>query len=211
MRIPLGHQRSLAVLILAAGGSRRLGRPKQFVQLMGATLLAHSVDLAISTGAPWIGVVTGHQASRATCALRGRPVHCIRCAEWGSGLSASLRAGARRLPRNATHVLVLTVDQWRVTPADLQRLCKAMPQRVPVGTMHGEHLGIPAIFPRRFWPALLTLTGDRGAQPLLRATKAQGVYLSRASQDLDTPLALRTVHDERYRYSTVHKIVTLRA
>ena len=176
--------------MLAAGGSRRLGRPKQLVHIRGRSLLAHAVERAVGLKPVWLGVVVGAGASRLVAALRASPVEVVRARRWRSGLSASLRAGIDRVPRRATHLLVTAVDQWAVTVADLDRLLRH-PGRVPVAAAYEGIVGIPALFPRHAWRALGRLEGDRGARRLLEASGTRAVPLAAAALDLDTPEDLR--------------------
>ena len=177
------------MLILAAGGSRRLGRPKQLVRLGGRSLLRRAASRALELDPAWVGVVLGAQATRAAVELRGLRVTAIPALDWRRGLAASLRAGMRRVPATATHVLLIALDQWAVSSGDLARLL-AQRGRVPVAARYEGILGVPALFPRRWWRALARLDGDRGARALLRASHAIGVNLPSAAEDLDTPAAL---------------------
>jgi molybdenum cofactor cytidylyltransferase len=181
--------RDTAVLILAAGASRRLGRPKQLVRLGREPLVRRAVRIAESLGPTWIGVVVGARAARVAVALAGTNAEIVRARRWHEGLAASLAAGVRRAPRRARWLLVMTVDQWRVGRADLARLLAA-PGRWPAAAAYGGRLGVPAAFPRRAWPALLRLRGDRGARELLERGPATAVPMPAAGADLDTPAEL---------------------
>lgn len=195
---------TVAVLVLAAGGSRRLGRPKQLVRMHGRSLLALAVTRALDLGPLWIGVVVGAGASRLAAELSSSPVEIVVARNWRQGLSASLRAGLARVPRQATDLLVTTVDQWAVTSSDLRRLLRQR-GRSPVAAAYDGVLGIPALFPRRAWRALGALEGDRGARALLEAPGVRAVAVEAAAVDLDTPEDLRRlrasnrrIHDLKY-------------
>jgi len=174
------------VLVLAAGGSRRLGRPKQLVKLGPEPLVRRAVRLAASLGPLWIGVVVGAQGARVTAALAGSGAEIILARRGRVGLSASLASGVRRAPLRARRLLVVTVDQWQVTAADLARLVAA-PGREPAAAAYAGRLGVPAVFPRRLWPALRQLRGDRGARALLDRAPTRAVPMAAAAADLDTP------------------------
>ena len=180
----------MAVLVLAAGGSRRLGRPKQLVRMNGHPLLELAVTRVMDLAPVWIGVVVGAGATRLEEVLRPFPVEVIRARDWRSGMSVSLRAGLARVPRRATHLLLTTVDQWAVTPLDLERLLRQR-GREPVAAAYEGILGSPALFPRRLWRLLGALEGDRGARALLAAPGVRAVAIDRAAFDLDTPDDLR--------------------
>jgi CTP:molybdopterin cytidylyltransferase MocA len=176
--------------------SRRLGRPKQLVRRGGEPLVRRAVRVAEALGPTWIGVVVGAGATRVAAALRGSGAEVVHAARWREGLSASLAAGVRRAPRRARRLLVMTVDQWRVGGGDLARLLAA-PGRRPAAAAYAGRLGVPAVFPRRLWPALLQLRGDRGARELLERGPATAVPMTAAATDLDTPAELAALRAGR--------------
>jgi CTP:molybdopterin cytidylyltransferase MocA len=184
--------RDTAVLVLAAGASRRLGRPKQLVRLDGEPLVRRTVRVAESLRPLWIGVVVGASAARVAAALRGADVEVVLARRWREGLAASLAAGVRRAPPRARQLLVMTVDQWRLQSSDLARLLAAA-GRCPAAAVYGGRLGVPAVFPRRLWPALRRLRGDRGARELLERGPAVPVPMPAAAADLDTPAELASL------------------
>lgn len=184
--------------MLAAGASRRLGRPKQLVRLGPEPLVRRAVRLAATLQPLWIGVVVGARASRVAAALASSGAELILARRWREGLAASLAAGVRRAPPQARRLLVLTVDQWQVSAADLRRLVAAAGPN-PAAAAYGGHLGVPAVFPRRLWPALRRLRGDRGARALLERAAATAVAMSAAAVDLDTPDELVRLRSQCHR------------
>jgi molybdenum cofactor cytidylyltransferase len=140
--------------------------------------------------------VVGARAARVAAALGGSSAEIVGARRWREGLAASLAAGVRRAPRRARCLLVMTVDQWRIDAADLARLLAA-PGRSPAAAAYGDRLGVPAVFPRRLWPALLRLRGDRGARELLERGPATAVPMPAAAADLDTPAELEMLRSAR--------------
>jgi molybdenum cofactor cytidylyltransferase len=183
---------AFAVLILAAGASRRLGRPKALVSLGGRTLIERAVDSAEALDPGWIGVVVGASAARIAAALRTRAVTRVHARRWREGLGASLRAGLQAVPRGARRVLVLTVDQWAIRPRDLRRLLAAAP-RGPVASAYAGTRGVPALLPLAWTGRIRRLGLNAGAQSLLEATAAPMVTLEAAAIDLDTADELRAL------------------
>ena len=181
---------ALRVVILAAGGSRRLGRPKQFVRIGADSLLRRAARVALALRPAAVLVVTGAHAARAAAELRGLPVTVVRHRGWRTGQAGSLRAGLGRTPRVAGAVLVFAVDQWQLTVADLERLLRARRRGRPAAALHDGAPGVPTLWPRAFWPRLRALKGDRGARELLRGADVVTVALPHAAADLDTPAAL---------------------
>ena len=173
--------------MLAAGGSRRLGRPKQFVALGGTTLLERACRRALATRPAGVVVVVGAHASRAEARLARLPVVVVRNRSWGGGLSTSLRAGLGRIPAWAPTMLVTTADQWCVATRDLRRLARS---RAPAAAAYDGVLGVPALLPRSWRASLRALRGDGGARRLLNGPGVRGVPMPTARFDLDTPADL---------------------
>jgi CTP:molybdopterin cytidylyltransferase MocA len=180
-------------VLLAAGGSRRLGRPKQLVRSRGRTLLARAVDAARAAlpGAPLVTVL-GAEALRLRALLRRCDPEALPIVNphWRSGLASSLARGLDALPSDVDAALVLLVDQPNVDAHALRRLVAAWRRRpsTPAAARYLGRAGVPAILPRRSWRALRGLDGDSGARALLRgAASITLVDMPEAELDVDTP------------------------
>lgn len=186
--------RSHWCVVLAAGGSRRLGRPKQFVRWRGVPLVVAAVDRALATRPAGVVVVVGAHGSRVASALRGRPAEIVRNRDWRLGLAHSLRVGLRRVPASAPSVVVTTVDQWRVTSRDLERLLRA---GAPAAASYAGIRGVPALLPRGWRGRVSALRGDVGARALFAGTRVREVAMPAAAHDLDTPRDLAALRRSR--------------
>lgn len=185
--------RRIACVLLAAGGSRRLGRPKQLVRRRGQPLLAHAVEAARGAlpGAALI-VVLGADALRLRALLRrrDRAAQPVLNSGWTTGLAGSLARGLHALGSDVDAALVLLADQPNVDAAALRRLLAAWRRRPshPAAARYLGHAGVPAILPRRSWRALRALDGDAGARAVLRGTPTVTlVDMPEAELDVDTP------------------------
>ena len=171
----------VAAAVLAAGFSRRLGRPKQELLLNGATLLARSVRTAQGAGLDPVFVVVREvrwtepvQALGATVILNDR-AH--------EGMATSVVAAAHRAQQDGLDgLVVITCDQPALRPEHLQALC-ADPNRI-TGSNYGGRTGVPAYFPADAFEALQELQGDAGARNLLQ--NAAFVVDESLSLDIDT-------------------------
>lgn len=184
---------AIPAVILAAGASRRLGRPKQLVLLDGETLLRRAVRAALAGCAPVL-VVVGSQAAEIEASLAGMPVRVVANPEWQEGMAASIRAGIRALPGDAPAALFLVCDQTAVDGALVGRLLavrRAHPEAV-VACAYGNARGTPSLFPARCFPQLLKLQGDRGARDLLAGPDVLTVPFPEGVADVDTPADLPT-------------------
>jgi molybdenum cofactor cytidylyltransferase len=163
----------VAAVILAAGASRRLGRPKQLLRLNGGTLLARAVRIAGESGAsPVITVLGAHFAEVSAAIPQGDSIHVLN-EDWEQGIASSIHAGLRALDAVAPQspgVLLMTCDQPRLTSRHPRALLESfLEQSDPtiIASAYAATVGVPAVFPRAAFPMLLELHGDQGARKLL--------------------------------------------
>jgi len=176
-----------AALILAAGSGRRMGGPKALLPVDGDTLLRRAARAALDAGClPVLAVVGDWDPG-----LAGWKVQTVINPEASEGMASSIRRGITALAAEAA-VLILPVDMPAVDASLLRRLldlAEADPSR-PAACAYGGTMGVPAVFPRRCFPELLELRGDRGAKAILQREGAASLPFPRGEEDLDTPLDL---------------------
>ncbi len=182
---------SVAAILLAAGGSSRLGQPKQLVTLGGVPLARRAALAALDAGAFPLVVVLGASAERVAPCFNGLPVALCTHAGWQQGMGSSLAFALRCLVAahdGVTRLLLLVCDQYRVDAPLLRRLLACEVERVACCHYAGR-LGVPAVFPRRYFPELLALNGDQGARRLLAAhgAEAEVIDFPAGALDVDTP------------------------
>jgi CTP:molybdopterin cytidylyltransferase MocA len=163
----------VAALVLAAGGSTRLGRPKQLEPWGGTTLLGHVLDLVESVGFKERFVVLGAECDLILNALDLKGWIVIENPEWEEGLASSLRAGLDAMTRLARSeaVAIFLGDQPEVEPEVVERLLEvaAQSKRQAVVPKYRYLWSNPVVVTRPLWPRLMSLTGDDGAKGLLQA------------------------------------------
>ena len=180
-----------AAVVLAAGGSTRLGRPKQLLTRDGETLVHRAARLAIATGATRVLVVTGAQAEDVAGAVSDLPVECLVNPRWNEGLAGSVRVAMDALAAHDYATLLLTCDQPALQVTHLQALLEAA-RHAPSGcaaTRFGDRVGVPAVVAPTMLRAARDLQGDRGLRDVLNAAGA-GVIACDAPDlgvDIDTP------------------------
>lgn len=185
---------STTALILAAGGSHRLGHPKQLVDWHGTPLLQWIVDAVARWPVDGVGVVLGAYEEEILDVVDFGEAMVIVNPEWEEGIASSLRVGLDALGRDsqAERALIVLADQ------------PAIPDEVPQGLIDAMDLsGKPAVVPkyryqrsnpvlidRSLWARLMSLAGDAGAAKLLQA-HPEWVHEVRfdhpAPRDIDTP------------------------
>lgn len=172
---------SIAAVVLAAGESTRLGRPKQEVVLNGETLLHRTVRIAGEAGLDPVIVVV--REARYIEPLREQGATVLLNRQAFEGMSSSVRTGIGWVQQlQATGALLLTCDQPGITPAHLRALI-ATPTET-CGSVYADRIGVPAYFPAARFAELLQLRGDVGARALL--ADARSVPLKTLSIDIDT-------------------------
>lgn len=178
----------LHCLVLAAGDSQRLGKPKQLLRIENETLL-HRICRQAQAVSPYVTAVLGAQAAQVTQAIDDLPIMRINNPDWHEGIASSLRAGVLALPATADAVMVLLCDQATINAGHLQKLAATW-QRHPaaiVASAYNDIRGVPVIFPRSEFASLASLAGDKGAQELLLQDNVINVDLPAAACDIDTP------------------------
>jgi molybdenum cofactor cytidylyltransferase len=163
---------SVAAIILAAGGSRRLGQPKQLLTFEGETLLNRAIRIASEAGTtPVLAVLGAHfEAVRNSIHSDTIAVHNDR---WRQGMGRSIETGMRALDvcaPKAEGVLLMGCDQPRLTPDHLRALMNAFASHGSpciVASLYAGVQAVPALFPREAFSELRALRGDRGARSVI--------------------------------------------
>ena len=161
----------IAAILLAAGGSSRLGQPKQLLHMDGRSLVRKAAETALASRCDEIYVVVGAVAAVVKQALSGVAVSVVRNPDWRSGISGSIRCGLQRVcreHRDIDAVLILLVDQPMVDVDVLNGLIETFQDGAElVASEYAGTVGVPALFSRVYFDALRELTGDRGAKSVL--------------------------------------------
>jgi molybdenum cofactor cytidylyltransferase len=191
---------SLHVLLLAAGAATRFGGAKQAARMDGQPLLRLMLNRAHELAGNAVSIVLGARAAELVPLVGASNASVLINRHWEEGIASSIRLGIEHLPGSCDGVLLLLADQVQVSSQDLTQLAgvwRRQPQ-LAVAALYGGGVGVPAIFPRTAFRALLQLRGDRGAQSWLHAndTRVVGVPMPRAAVDIDTPADLARLQAE---------------
>ena len=183
---------AVALLLLAAGASARMGRPKQLLPYQGCTLLRHAAKTAAETGCAPLVLVTGAVHEELAAEVANLPFRVVHNPDWATGMASSIRAGLAAVEAaGPAAVLIMLSDQPLVTP-QLLRLLLARQQATGapvVAAAYGGTAGVPAVFDRTMLPALARLTGAQGANRFIAnlGTAVLHVPFPEGVLDVDTP------------------------
>jgi molybdenum cofactor cytidylyltransferase len=159
-------------LILAAGSSSRLGRPKQLLEFNSKPLLQHAIDIASEINKGSLLIVLGANAEAIEKRVSLTNVDITINKSWEEGMGSTIAHGVHRLldlyPQ-LTAVIVMVCDQPLITPALLNQLIETHEekQKLIVASAYGDSLGTPVLFERRFFNQLMQLKGNEGAKRIL--------------------------------------------
>jgi molybdenum cofactor cytidylyltransferase len=184
------------VVVLAAGSSSRLGRPKQLLEFRGKTLLAHAVEAAMECAANEVVVILGANEPEVNKALPAGTFDVLVNDGWNEGMASSVRLALQHVQHKmpqADGMLIVVCDQPFVT-AELfnQMLQEQHTTGLPiVACSYAARLGTPALFHLSYFELLAQLQGDTGARKILMEHKARVavVPFEQGMNDIDTPEA----------------------
>lgn len=183
----------VAGVVLAAGLSKRLGEPKQLVQLCGKPALQHALDAARQTSLNPLLLVLGPNAETILEHIDATGFEVVRNPRAAEGQATSLQTAILALPVDVDAIVVLLGDQPFIDPHVINRVCELYEEtkRSIIQPRYREGPGHPVLIARELFPELLRLTGDTGARPLLTAPRDMLVYYDVSNRsvpiDLDTP------------------------
>lgn len=195
--------KQIAVLILAAGASRRLGHPKQLLPIGSQNLLQHTVECALGAGVQTVLVVIGAQAEVIKPTLDACPVQVVENPTWEEGMGASIRCGIAALSQvgDFDGVIIVPCDQPFLSSQFLSTLITTFyrTRKHIIASQYADTVGIPALFTSSFFPLLLALGGDKGAKKIIQSNLDQTILIpfAEGTLDIDTPAdAARFLNEE---------------
>jgi molybdenum cofactor cytidylyltransferase len=197
------------VVLLAAGFSARLGKPKALARVRGRSLIERTLRVLAPFASAAIIVVVPPRASRLRTELRGYRSILVANPRRSDGLSSSVHRGLQQARYEAA-VLLVPVDLPYLERRDIARLIarwrgarRRVTARRIAARPFGAEAAAPLILPRRLYPSALGIAGDVGLKVLIRHLPAHDVALvslDSAAFDVDTARDLeRARHHTRLR------------
>lgn len=184
---------AVALILLAAGASTRMGRPKQLLPIGGQPLLRAVAEAALAAPVAPVVVVLGAHANTVSSCLDGLAVHRAFNPHWATGMASSIRCGiaaVEQIAPDSPAVIMALADQPGLSATHLANLLatRQRTRRTIVATEHDGVLQPPACFDRTHFAVLQQLTGDAGARHLFKHHAQEVATVPLATHpDLDTP------------------------
>ena len=183
----------LGGIVLAAGGSSRLGRPKQLLVYRGQTLVHRAARAMIDAGCDPAVVVLGAEADHIAAELHELPVQVVVNPHWTRGIGSSVKAGAAAAISarpSITTIVLLPCDQPLITAVTLKKLVRA--HREAGASLSvcdaGGVLGPPVVIDRSQFDQLMAIEDAEGLRQLWKTGRPDVLRFPSADgfRDIDT-------------------------
>jgi molybdenum cofactor cytidylyltransferase len=185
----------ISAILLAAGESKRMGRPKQLLEWQGKPLLLHVLENLVRSNADEVILVLGYEADQIRNCLPELPIKIVVNPDHETGMASSLRQGLLSMDAGSEAFLVLLADQPCIGPDMIDRVIRefrqAHPRRGIVRPVYGGVPGHPVLIGVQYLQEALKLDGDEGARRILADHPADVLEIDvdqdGVLMDLDTP------------------------
>ncbi len=188
----------IAILLLAAGSSSRLGHSKQLLKVNNIPLLTSSVMAAIESDAHKVVVVLGANEVAHRNLINHLPVDIVHNPTWQKGMGNSLKVGLSHLTKgnqNLAAIVIMVCDQPLITSSHLKKLIqKYMDSKSSiVASYYSGVAGVPSLFDNTLFSKLLSLGDDEGAKKIIqqRPDLVTTIDFPEGAIDIDTDQDLK--------------------
>ncbi|MEH1946949.1 MAG: nucleotidyltransferase family protein [Nostoc sp.] len=185
---------TIAIMILAAGASTRMGTPKQLLLYQGRSLLQYTTEIAIASVCQPVVVVLGANAEQIHPQIKQLPVRVVKNSDWACGMSSSIKSGIEllnNLPQKIEAVVITLCDQPFVSPQIINQLVDTYysTKKTIIACEYGDTLGVPALFSQTFFSELAALKETSGAKKVINnnLNEVFSIPFPLGDIDIDTP------------------------
>ena len=184
----------IPILLLAAGGSSRMGQPKQLLPWGNQTLIEYQIGILQDAGNP-INVVIGSNSDLVIPVIEKYPVNIFINTEWESGMGSSISFGIGQIIQKfpaADGVLITLLDQPLLTTSYFEKMFDAYQpnsKQILVSRSASGWTGVPVLFDALYFKDLTQLKNDEGARKIIKRNEEQVILLEGGEmlEDMDTP------------------------
>lgn len=195
----------IPVILLAAGGSSRMGKPKQLLAWGKKTLIEHQIETLLSAGNHVI-VVLGNASDNVVPLLKKYNIDITINKNWKTGLGSSVAAGIKYVVKkypDAMGVMTALLDLPLISVQHYQNLLKNFQPgtgQIIISTSADGWKGAPAVFDVCYFDELITLKGDEGAKNIIRKhmDKTISIDCGVLLKDLDTREDFQRLSEETF-------------
>lgn len=184
----------IPILLLAAGGSTRMGQPKQLLPWGEQTLIDHQIQTLFETGNP-VNVVIGSNSNLIIPVIEKLSVTIFINTDWESGMGSSISFGIRQIIQKfpeSDGVLITLLDQPLLTTSYFEKMLGAYQpssQQILVSQSASGWTGVPALFDKCYFKELSGLKNEEGAKKIVNRHEENVIILEGGDilEDMDTP------------------------
>jgi molybdenum cofactor cytidylyltransferase len=185
---------NIAILILAAGDSTRMGTPKQLLKWKNTTLLGHAIETAKKSNASKTCVVIGANHNLISTKTNNYQVEVLVNESWEKGLGSSIAFGVNHLLKSDTNfdaVLIMLADQPLIDSIYLNSMINQFEvgkQQIVATSYNNSKQGVPVLFDAIYFEELSQLNDDKGAKRILQkySEKVLTINADNMVSDIDT-------------------------
>jgi molybdenum cofactor cytidylyltransferase len=159
-----------AIIILAAGSSSRLGKPKQNLVYKGQTLLQRAIETARASVCSPVMLVLGANYELIRQGMKNLPIRTIYNQDWEEGMASSIRLGTKTMQKlypKISSIILMLCDQPFADAPLLDELVKKKSLNGIIASGYNDTAGPPVLFDKKYFDDLLLLKGHEGAKKLL--------------------------------------------
>jgi molybdenum cofactor cytidylyltransferase len=186
--------KKISAIVLAAGLSTRMGRPKMSLPWNGSTVIERVIDQLLEAGIKSIVVVSGGAHEDVKRALIDRPVQIVLNPDYQNGeMLLSMQVGLRALPDDADAAMIVLGDQPQIEVRIVRGVIQEfeVTQAKLIVPSYQMRRGHPWVVDRSLWPQLLELKTPQTLRDFMNANSSAIHYLNVHNdsilQDMDTP------------------------
>ncbi len=183
--------KDISAIILAAGKSARLGKPKQLLPWQGTTLLGYTLSCIQKSGIEDIVLVLGAYAEEIKKTININDLRIVVNTSWQTGKASSIRAGLNAISKDAKGMMIFLCDQPYLTSELIKAILQVeMDLNTPIiAPVIGEQIINPVLFKKEVFSDFYLLQGEEGGKNLFKEHTIQRVPWkdTRILLDIDTP------------------------